>query len=311
MGDEGSTRYEPGPDIAVISDSSIGRARGEAAVRALAGRIAFAADVEKAVSGLRSRMGLDAALLILSGAAGEPTNRLLEIVADAARAGRYRSLVIVAFDAVDVVYARLADCDIEILCDPSDGQLLGELGLATSRRTPALCEPSGGDDGHLRRLSEEVGRIARALAELSQGEAGSRNRDSSLGEAPYAFRAESKQDVPLDADQIRQVIRMRRLRDRFFDAGLFADPAWDMLLDLMAARLERRNVAVSSLCIAAAVPPTTALRWIKTMTEAGLFERHADPGDGRRIFIALSDAAASSVEAWFAAVRREGGSFAV
>ena len=82
-----------------------------------------------------------------------------------------------------------------------------------------------------------------------------------------------------------------------------------MLLDLMAARIEGRQVAVSSLCIAAAVPPTTALRWIKSMTDSGLFVRQADPHDGRRVFIALSDAAADAMNAWFAAVQ-DGGDIA-
>jgi DNA-binding MarR family transcriptional regulator len=74
----------------------------------------------------------------------------------------------------------------------------------------------------------------------------------------------------------------------------------------MAARLEGRTVAVSSLCIAAAVPPTTALRWIRTMTERGLFVRHSDPRDGRRVFIDLSDEAAQAMERWFAATAENG-----
>ena len=99
---------------------------------------------------------------------------------------------------------------------------------------------------------------------------------------------------------------MRRMRERFFDKELLADPAWDMLLDLMAARLERVQVAVSSLCIAACVPPTTALRWIKNMTDAGLFERVSDPDDGRRIFIRLSDASAAAMTRFFTAMRVAG-----
>lgn len=99
------------------------------------------------------------------------------------------------------------------------------------------------------------------------------------------------------------MIRMRRLRDRFFDASLFADPAWDMLLDLMAARLEGVQVAVSSLCIAAAVPPTTALRWIKLMTDNGLFERVSDPVDGRRVFIRLSDNSAEAMTRYLGSMR--------
>lgn len=92
------------------------------------------------------------------------------------------------------------------------------------------------------------------------------------------------------------MIRARRSRDQFFPSGMFADPAWDMLLDLMAARLEGQKVAVSSLCIAANVPPTTALRWIKTLTDHGFFVRVADRQDGRRVFIELSDDAAERVE---------------
>ena len=62
-----------------------------------------------------------------------------------------------------------------------------------------------------------------------------------------------------------------------------------MLLDLTASRIEDKPVSVSSLCIASAVPATTALRWIKLMTDRGMLERRADSADARRIFIDLSD----------------------
>jgi hypothetical protein len=97
----------------------------------------------------------------------------------------------------------------------------------------------------------------------------------------------------------RDKIRERRWREQFLTAELFADPAWDMLLDLYAAFYERRQVAVSSLCIAAAVPATTALRWIKTMTDAHLFERSSDPDDARRIFIGISEKARLAMDGYF------------
>lgn len=80
-----------------------------------------------------------------------------------------------------------------------------------------------------------------------------------------------------------------------------------MILDLMAARLSGQRVSVSSLCIAAAVPPTTALRWIRQLTERGVFARIDDPADGRRVFIELTDNAAEAFAAWTVAVRRHGG----
>jgi hypothetical protein len=78
-------------------------------------------------------------------------------------------------------------------------------------------------------------------------------------------------------------------RARHFPGGLFADPAWDMLLDLMHARLSGKRVSVSSLCIAARVPATTALRRIGDLVAVGLAHRVKDENDGRRVFIELTE----------------------
>ncbi len=101
---------------------------------------------------------------------------------------------------------------------------------------------------------------------------------------------------PVTAARIRAHLRARRLRERFFNPELFADPAWDMLLDLGASRLEGRKVSVSSLCIAAAVPTTTALRWVKALVDRGIFERESDPDDARRAFIHLSPTASQALD---------------
>jgi len=130
-------------------------------------------------------------------------------------------------------------------------------------------------------LSAEASRIATqlaALAELRQEATGLQR--------------------PIDAMLVRRLLRARRDRARFLPSDLFADPAWDMLLDLMAARLEGRQEPVSSLCIAANVPTTTALRWVRSLTDAGLIERQADPFDARRSYVRLTDAAADAVLGW-------------
>jgi Winged helix DNA-binding domain len=151
----------------------------------------------------------------------------------------------------------------------------------------------------LQQLSEEVGRIANVLAALSEHEAAAA-AVAAVDSGPKA------REGTLDAGFIRSIIRVRRLRDHFFVGDLFADPAWDMLLDLMAARVERQRVAVSSLCIAAAVPPTTALRWIKSLCDQGLFVRIADPEDGRRVFIELSGETAARMETYLKSAQRLG-----
>jgi DNA-binding MarR family transcriptional regulator len=100
------------------------------------------------------------------------------------------------------------------------------------------------------------------------------------------------------AEWVRELIRLRRLRAKHFDQELFADPAWDILLDLYAAQLEGRRTTVSSLAIAAAVPPTTALRWIQKLTSRGLLVRVSEGADRRRVYIELSAGAYTSVEAY-------------
>ena len=156
------------------------------------------------------------------------------------------------------------------------------------QREPERLHDNGRGASRLQQLSEEASRIARALAAMSESEA----------------QREIGQERPIDAARVRAIIRARRLRDQFLGADLFADPAWDMLLDLMAARLEGQRVPVSSLCMAAAVPPTTALRWIKVLSEQGIFVRTADPQDGRRIYIELADEVAAALEAYLRAAQR-------
>lgn len=78
-------------------------------------------------------------------------------------------------------------------------------------------------------------------------------------------------------------------RTNHFPGGLFADPAWDMLLDLMHAQLNGKRISVSSLCIAARVPATTALRRIGDLVASGLATRVRDENDGRRVFIELTE----------------------
>jgi DNA-binding MarR family transcriptional regulator len=84
------------------------------------------------------------------------------------------------------------------------------------------------------------------------------------------------------------IYRFRRRRDALFGKGLFADPAWDILLDLYVAHAANRRVCVSSACIAASAPATTALRWIKVLERAGLIIRSSDAEDARIVYVSLS-----------------------
>jgi DNA-binding MarR family transcriptional regulator len=89
------------------------------------------------------------------------------------------------------------------------------------------------------------------------------------------------------AERVEAILKARRLRGRFFDSQLFADPAWDMLLELYAADLKGVRISVTQLCIGAAVPPTTALRWMRSLEQQGLLGRSADHFDARRRYVFL------------------------
>jgi DNA-binding MarR family transcriptional regulator len=72
-----------------------------------------------------------------------------------------------------------------------------------------------------------------------------------------------------------------------------------MLLELYAAELAQRRVATSELCIGAAVPASTALRWIEKLHQKGLAARRNDPLDARRVWVELSAEGVSLMERYF------------
>lgn len=238
----------------------------------------------------------------------------------AARAGA-QLVVSTSVDALDEVFACLDQSNPQILVDPGRAERIIALGRVLARLSNLrLRELSEEDRLTLLRLTEQVGRIAERLERMSGPAACSPqsplSQDSVFRfESPApAFAAQTDDPgsrlaraarPPLpDPRLVRRIIRQRQLRARFFDADLFADPAWDMLLDLTAARAERARVSVTSLCIASGVPPTTALRWISQMTEAGLLQRAEDETDRRRAFISLTEKAAEAMAQYFARIGR-------
>jgi DNA-binding MarR family transcriptional regulator len=146
----------------------------------------------------------------------------------------------------------------------------------------------------LLQLSDEMRRMAGSLASLSTEEHAHSLAGAGIVEDMQA----------ISPDTVLAVIRTRRLRERFFRPDLFADPAWDILLDLFYSELAQYRVAVSSACAAAAVPATTGLRWIKTLVDEGMVIRRADPHDGRRIFLELSPGASEAMRRFFNAAAR-------
>ena len=88
----------------------------------------------------------------------------------------------------------------------------------------------------------------------------------------------------------RRLYRFRRTRDNLFGPALFADPAWDILLELFIARREGRKATISDVCAAAAAPSSTAARHIGNLVEKGLIAKVPREEDARSFYVELSPA---------------------
>ena len=281
----------------IAGDSDAAMCRAIKTIDAAGLRIADKVPVAHAIARIDQQISASAVWLELDGDGGATMDRLLDRLNGDAGAGRYPAVVAAPLALIDAVSARLTDPAIALLIDGDEAERAAALAIATSgaaRATHVADVASDGGAARLRQLSDEVARIAATLARLSAGPAAM---------VAKAQPADAKRDAPaIDPETVRAIIRARRLRARYFDGELFADPAWDMLLDLVQAEIDQLRVPVSSLCIAAAVPATTALRWIKTMTDSGLFVRRADPHDGRRVFVEMAPATSQAMRSYFAEI---------
>lgn len=225
-----------------------------------------------------------------------------------AEAGR-RALVSVWPDALEDVFACLDQSRPEILVAPNRAERLVALArLMSTNPLSRLHETDDDDRQTLQRLAQQVALIAERIEQLGQGGLGESATAFALQSPSQPFHGEREDERRLiksrpplpDPRLVRRIIRQRQLRAQMFAGDLFADPAWDILLDLTAARAEHTRVSVTSLCIASGVPSTTALRWIGQMIDAGLLDRVEDDADRRRAFIQLSDKAADAMARYFA-----------
>jgi hypothetical protein len=293
---ESNLPYSDAAPVLIAGSSERAVARAKSTVGAFGVRIGNAAPLAEATARLQQQGSASAVWVELDEVGvSEILDQLIKQLNSDVQARRYGAVVSAPKELIDPLAAMLGD-DVELLIAADEAERALALALALARRgTEERYSDVAADRNaeRLRQLSDEVSRIAATLARLSTGPSA----------APRPIEAAPATDLPpLSAETVRAVIRARRLRTRYFPEELFADPAWDMLLDLLQAEISQLRVPVSSLCIAAAVPATTALRWLKTLVQQGVFIRHADPRDGRRVFVELAPDASNAMRRYFAEV---------
>lgn len=148
-----------------------------------------------------------------------------------------------------------------------------------------------------RELAAEIRRIGSNLAQLA---AQPERSSEALDRRPA--NVHSKYNLPIET--VRDMIDARRLRTQFFDARLFGEPAWDMLLELFHAEIAKRSVSLTSLSGAVCIPSATALRWIKVMIEADLVRYPTKPSDARCEHVELSPMASKAMHKYFNSLGR-------
>ncbi|MEO7635740.1 MAG: MarR family winged helix-turn-helix transcriptional regulator [Sphingomicrobium sp.] len=290
--------YSDLPPVLLAASSAAGFARARPAIDAAGMRVAATVLVTEAEARMDRQAAASALWLEIDQDHGTALDALLLRVNREVGEGRYPAIVATSAALVDPVLARLDRTEVDMLVDASEAERVAALAVALHHpfREQRVADVSSDQSAaRLRQLSEEVGRIASTLARLSSA-------PPSSPTLPTAALSPTNEPLPVSVDQVRSVIRARRLRSRFFAEELFADPAWDMLLDLLQAEISQLRVPVSSLCIAAAVPATTALRWLRTMVDQKLFVRRADPHDGRRVFVELAPETSRAMRGYFAEV---------
>ncbi|KTE77984.1 DNA repair protein RadC [Sphingopyxis sp. A083] len=96
-------------------------------------------------------------------------------------------------------------------------------------------------------------------------------------------------------------MRRRILRRQLLgNPELFGEPAWDMLVDLFIHQSRGQPLSMSSLCITAAIPTSSAMKLIQRLCDAGILARSPDAHDGRRSLVSLTPEVAHRLRAYFA-----------
>jgi hypothetical protein len=148
----------------------------------------------------------------------------------------------------------------------------------------ATGKHGGGDDGRIgnetERIILEIESRLHRLIESSRRQAAPAAQSSVLAAAAEACAA-------------------RRRLYALFGRRLFSDPSWDILLELFVSTLEGRKVTVSTACMAACAPTTTALRHIAYLVQEALVVRRPHPADARSTYLELTEQAVARLTQYF------------
>ena len=141
-----------------------------------------------------------------------------------------------------------------------------------------------GDSPGAREL-QQIADTAKALAEDMR-----RTIEHGAGSAGGGTAGQGGPARPEDTSlrTLKLLQKLQEARSSIFGEAVMPEPAWEMLAELMRARLAGQHLSVTSLALSSKSPMTTALRRIEDLIQGGLAARMPDPADRRRTYVELT-----------------------
>lgn len=158
--------YGSQPAVLILADGEGAEARARRSAEAAGCRVADVAPIGDAIARLERQVHADAVLLEIDSDHGKALDGLLDRLEWSARSGHGRSVVAAPASLIDVVSARVWHEGIAHLSDPDERQRADAIADACAPRETRLHDLKD-QPGRLQQLSQEVGRIADILANLS------------------------------------------------------------------------------------------------------------------------------------------------
>ena len=129
---------------------------------------------------------------------------------------------------------------------------------------------------HLNRLATDLAEAAKMFDKAA----------SDAGREPPAIEAMAPRAF------FTSLLELRRMRERHFGTELFGEPAWDVMLQLMIARIDDKELKLSELVGNPASPPVMTHHYVGELIEARLVDRFENADDSNDFYLALSSEAA-------------------
>jgi DNA-binding response OmpR family regulator len=200
---------------------------------------------------------------------------------------------------------QVALLDARALDPLEDGPSLAELRRRSPRRVAlqfvVIGEPERLDRVLPRQITEVTDILPKpidrntllfSMQEAVRRHAALLSRGAGLGAPPVLPSRRGfgpRRELPADLQVLQWLRDIDDQRLKALDGVVEVDATWNMLSELLRARITRRRITVTSLCLASRGPVTSALRRVERLLREGLITYTLDPRDRRRKYVELTN----------------------